>query len=109
MRIYKQNHYSIEQFSPNHLYLSNKKHMTMTEQELDIFPETLRNALAVKTAATEAELASDDWDSENNCSYSADGTRLLDAENFPDEVTVREGARNDLHARFKPELAACLL
>lgn len=67
--------------------------MTMTEQELDIFPETLRNALAVKTAATEAELASDDWDSENNCSYSADGTRLLDAENFPDEVTVREGAR----------------
>lgn len=65
----------------------------MAEKELDIFPEPLRKALTVNTYPTQEDLRSDDWDSENNCSYSADGEKLLDAENFPDEVTVREGTR----------------
>ncbi len=63
----------------------------MTDNELNIFPEELRNALAVSTAATISELSTDDWDSEYNCSYSADGSKLLDTENFPDTVKVREG------------------
>ena len=62
----------------------------MTEEELTLFPEDLREAMAVSTAATDADLSTDDWDSEFNCSYSADGSKLLDAENFPDTVKVRE-------------------
>jgi hypothetical protein len=45
----------------------------------------------MNTAATPEELARDIWDSENCLSYSADGKRLLDAENFPGEVSVQEG------------------
>ena len=45
----------------------------------------------MNTTATQEELARDIWDSENCLSYSADGKRLLDAENFPGEVTVKEG------------------
>ena len=45
----------------------------------------------MNTTATQEELARDIWDSENCLSYSADGKRLLDAENFPSEVSVREG------------------
>ena len=45
----------------------------------------------MNTAATPEELARDIWDSENCLSYSADGKRLLDAENFPGEVNVQEG------------------
>ena len=65
----------------------------MTDEYKDMLPDDLRDALMTSTAATAEELASDDWDSECNCSYSADGTRLLDAENFPDEVTVREDTK----------------
>ncbi len=52
---------------------------------------TLEEILAVPTAASEEELDRDIWDGDNCVSYSADGKRLLDAEIFPSEVTVREG------------------
>ena len=54
---------------------------------------TLEEVLLVPTAPSPEELADDIWDDGNCVSYSADGTRLLDAENFPPEVTVREGCR----------------
>ena len=52
---------------------------------------TLEQILAVPTAPSPEELARDIWDGDNCVSYSADGKRLLDAENVPSEVTVREG------------------
>ena len=52
---------------------------------------TLEEILAVPTVPTQAELDRDVWDGENCLSYSADGKRLLDAENFPGEVTVKDG------------------
>lgn len=52
---------------------------------------TLEQILAVPTAPSKEELDRDLWDGDNCVSYSADGKRLLDAENFPSEVTVREG------------------
>ena len=54
---------------------------------------TLEEILRVPTVPSPEELAADVWDDDNRCSYSADGTKLLDAENFPEEVTVREGCR----------------
>ncbi len=54
---------------------------------------TLQDVMAVPTVPTQAELDRDVWDGENCLSYSADGKRLLDAENFPGEVTVRDGCR----------------
>ena len=54
---------------------------------------TLEEILMTDTAARLDLVHDDDWDAENCCAYSADGTRLLDAENFPSEVTVREGCR----------------
>ena len=54
---------------------------------------TLEEIISVPTAPAPEELAADVWDDDNCCSYSADGTRLLDAENFPSKVTVREGCR----------------
>ena len=54
---------------------------------------TLEEILRVPTAATSQDLADDIWDEDNRLSYSADGEKLLDAENFPPEVTVREGCR----------------
>ena len=54
---------------------------------------TLEEILRVPTAASPEERAHDVWDDENRCCYSADGEKLLDAENFPSEVTVREGCR----------------
>ena len=54
---------------------------------------TLEEILLVPTAPSPEELADDIWDDNNRVCYSADGTRLLDAENFPSEVTVREGCR----------------
>ena len=54
---------------------------------------TLEEILRVPTAATSQDLADDIWDEDNRLSYSADGEKLLDAENFPSEVTVREGCR----------------
>lgn len=68
-------------------------HKIMTDNLTEMLPEDIRKALGTSTRPTAEELAADDWDSEFNCSYSADGTKLLDAENFPDEVTVREGTR----------------
>ncbi len=52
---------------------------------------TLEQILAVPTAPSKEELDRDFWDGDNCVSYSADGKRLLDAENFPSEVTVRDG------------------
>ena len=52
---------------------------------------TLEEILRVPTAASPEERAHDVWDDENCLSYSSDGKRLLDAENFPSEVTVKEG------------------
>ena len=52
---------------------------------------TLDQILAVPTAPSSEELDRDIWDGDNCVSYSADGKRLLDAENFPPEITVREG------------------
>jgi hypothetical protein len=54
---------------------------------------TLDQILLVPTAVPPGDRADDVWDDENRLSYSADGERLLDAENFPPEVTVREGCR----------------
>ena len=54
---------------------------------------SLEEILRVPTAATSQDLADDIWDEDNRLSYSADGEKLLDAENFPSEVTVREGCR----------------
>ena len=54
---------------------------------------TLEEILGVPTVPSPDELANDIWDDDYCCSYSADGTRLLDAENFPAEVAVREGCR----------------
>ncbi|MBR1707065.1 MAG: leucine-rich repeat domain-containing protein [Bacteroidales bacterium] len=53
----------------------------------------IEEILNVPTAPSSAERAADDWDEDNRCCYSADGTRLLEAENFPSEVTVREGCQ----------------
>ena len=52
---------------------------------------TLEQILSVPTAPSPEELARDIWDGDNCVSYSADGKRLLDAENFPSEVTVQDG------------------
>ncbi|MBQ1912004.1 MAG: leucine-rich repeat domain-containing protein [Bacteroidales bacterium] len=52
---------------------------------------TLDQILAIPTAPSKEELASDVWDDENGLCYSADGRRVLDAENFASEVTVAEG------------------
>ncbi len=54
---------------------------------------TIPEILAVPTAPSKEELERDFWDGDNCLSYSEDGTKLLDAENFPGEVTVREGCR----------------
>ena len=54
---------------------------------------TLDQILRVPTAAAPEDRADDVWDDENRCAYPADGEKLLDAENFPPEVTVREGCR----------------
>ncbi|MBQ4286539.1 MAG: leucine-rich repeat domain-containing protein [Bacteroidales bacterium] len=53
----------------------------------------LRDALNVPTEASPADMETDVWDEDYCCNYSADGTKLLDAENFPDEVKVRGGVR----------------
>jgi hypothetical protein len=54
---------------------------------------TLEEILSVPTAASAEELARDVWDDDNRLSYSPDGTRLLDAENFPYEITVKDGCK----------------
>lgn len=52
---------------------------------------TLEEILAVPTVPSKEELETDIWDADNCISYSADGKRLLDAENFPPEIRVQEG------------------
>ncbi len=52
---------------------------------------TLEEILSVPTAPSQGDLDRDLWDDENCLNYSPDGKRLLDGENFPSEVTVREG------------------
>jgi len=52
-----------------------------------------RDICQVSTVATEAERANDVWDNDNCCNYSSDGTKLLEAENFPSIVNVREGTK----------------
>lgn len=47
--------------------------------------------MEVPTAPSPEELERDCWDGANCLSYSADGKRLLDAENFPPEIAVHEG------------------
>lgn len=54
---------------------------------------TIPELLAVPTAPSKEELERDFWDADNCLSYSEDGQRLLDAENFPGEVTVRGGCK----------------
>ena len=54
---------------------------------------TIPEILAVPTAPSPEELDRDFWDADNCLSYSQDGTRLLDAENFPGEVTVKDGCK----------------
>ncbi|MBO4340022.1 MAG: leucine-rich repeat domain-containing protein [Bacteroidales bacterium] len=52
---------------------------------------TLEEILAVPTAASEEDLSRDVWDDANRLSYSHDGKRVLDAENFPSEISVNDG------------------
>lgn len=52
-----------------------------------------KKVCALDTRASKADLMSDVWDGEYSCSYSSDGTKLLDAENFPDRVSVRQGTK----------------
>lgn len=52
---------------------------------------TLEQILAVPVTASERDFADDIWDGDNCLSYSADGRRLLDAECFPSNITVKEG------------------
>ena len=52
---------------------------------------TIEEIMAVPTVVPQAELERDVWDEDNRVSYSADGKYLMDAENFPEEVTVKEG------------------
>ena len=52
---------------------------------------TLDQILAVPTAPSKEDLACDLWDEDNRLCYSADGRRVLDAENFPSEVSVADG------------------
>lgn len=54
---------------------------------------TLEEIIRIDTAAHLESISDDDWDAEYNCSYSCDGTRLLDAENYPSKVVVRDGCR----------------
>jgi len=52
---------------------------------------TLEEVLSVPTAALPEELERDIWDDDSRTCYSANGKKLLDAENFPGEITVQEG------------------
>lgn len=54
---------------------------------------TLEEILAVPTVASEEELARDVWDDDNRLCYSSDGSKVLDAENFPYEITVKDGCK----------------
>ena len=49
--------------------------------------------LKVDTSVRPEDRLTDDWDNDYCCNYSADGLKLLDSENYPGEVIVREGTR----------------
>lgn len=71
-------------------YICNQNFKAMTDNE---YMDALARLLSVPTAASEADRLNDDWDAENCCNYSADGSKLLDAEVFPDVVHVRDGVK----------------
>ncbi|MCQ2147035.1 MAG: leucine-rich repeat domain-containing protein [Bacteroidales bacterium] len=50
-------------------------------------------AYLVDTSVLEKDRVDDDWDNEFGCNYSADGTKLLDTENYHSEMVVREGCK----------------
>jgi hypothetical protein len=52
---------------------------------------TLEDILGVPTVPSREDFERDVWDDDNRLCYSPDGKRLLDAENFPAEITVKEG------------------
>jgi hypothetical protein len=52
---------------------------------------TIEEIMAVPTVLPKEQLDRDVWDDENRVAYSEDGRYLTDAENFPEEITVREG------------------
>ncbi|MBR1509625.1 MAG: leucine-rich repeat protein [Bacteroidales bacterium] len=54
---------------------------------------SLEEILAVPTAPSQRQLEEDLWDDDTRLCYSADGKYLLDAENFPGEITVKEGCK----------------
>ncbi|MBR6347076.1 MAG: leucine-rich repeat domain-containing protein [Bacteroidales bacterium] len=59
------------------------------------------------TAPLPEDLENDVWDGDNCVSYSSDGQKLLDAEVFPEEISVREGCRIicDEAFAFQPYMA----
>lgn len=52
---------------------------------------SLEEILSVPLTPSPEELETDEWDGDNCVSYSSDGKRLVDAENFPPVVRLREG------------------
>ena len=52
---------------------------------------TLEEIMAFPTEVPQALRDRDVWDEDNRVNYSADGRYLMDAENFPEVITVREG------------------
>ena len=52
-----------------------------------------KDVCTVDTVAGRVDFETDIWDDESSCNYSSDGTKLLDAENFPEIVKVRPGTR----------------
>ena len=54
---------------------------------------TLDEIISVPTSPVLDTTGDEIWDDDNRLCYTADGSVLLDAENFPSEVTVREGCR----------------
>ena len=52
---------------------------------------TIEEIMAVPTVLPQEDLDRDVWDDANRVAYSEDGRYLTDAENFPEEITVREG------------------
>lgn len=49
--------------------------------------------LRLDTSASDEDRGCDVWDNDYCCNYSADGSRLLDTENYPGEVRVRDGVK----------------
>lgn len=56
-------------------------------------PEDWKELLSMDTAPSEAERQNDVWDDENCCNYSSDGSKLLEAYNYPGTVHVKDGTK----------------